>query len=525
MMRGLLWLKQRVPDKDEPADAEAPRPSGIGWGQKYLMDSRPIEAHVDELLTDDDHDRPRLNLYNDIVYGPAGYLKDPMSIWDQRPLGVLDNRSWFQKDLDAWALVPGMLERGLEAAPEAIEHGLDVVGESASSFAAHPLDSTWEATKSVGRGVGHIVESIDREVEHLMGLSALYSEMPDGHPLREEVGRQMSEQSFWVALNAFGGGGGAAAKPRALSSFKPVAAPTLASRSARLYDPPDASPRSFSKDYPNGAQADETGKLEFDIDGNPLTAEYIFGRGMVGGKDEALSPAEYDAISKGLIGSVHQSVAARALPRNSVGAYRKVAGPDGPVRSIGVLKSLTPQQAAWVTAHELSHAIDELAGEIPTKGLNVELRRLYNTLNTGEVRTRHLTGPEGLGYRGEDIPRELIAEAIRAYMIDPNYVKTFARKTAKAIRKAVNANPRLNKTIQFNSFASPFGVGGLAEGGEPVKWAVIPDGRARASPTGSAKPPHGCRGDRYQRVFRCWWDVRQGNRKTSSLSQSRWRFA
>ena len=52
-----------------------------------------------------------------------------------------------------------------------------------------------------------------------------------------------------------------------------------------------------------------------------------------------------------------------------------------------------------------------------------------------------------------------MAEALRAYMADPNYLKTVAPKTAAAIRKFVNDNPRLNKVIQFNSVAVPVGIG------------------------------------------------------------------
>ena len=48
------------------------------------------------------------------------------------------------------------------------------------------------------------------------------------------------------------------------------------------------------------------------------------------------------------------------------------------------------------------------------------------------------------------VAREYIAEAIRAYLTNPNYLKTAAPRTAAAIRAAVNPNPRLNRIIQFN---------------------------------------------------------------------------
>ena len=104
-----------------------------------------------------------------------------------------------------------------------------------------------------------------------------------------------------------------------------------------------------------------------------------------------------------------------------------------------------------------------------------ELRRVYNTLNnpnrattpgtgrygpqTGEAARGRFYTPENAGYRGKDVSREYIAEALRAYMADPNYLKTVAPKTAATIRKFVNNNPRLNEVIQFNGVAVPVGIG------------------------------------------------------------------
>jgi hypothetical protein len=95
-----------------------------------------------------------------------------------------------------------------------------------------------------------------------------------------------------------------------------------------------------------------------------------------------------------------------------------------------------------VAGHEIGHVVDELAGQVPVKGLDTELRQVYKTLNTGQERTRHLTGPQHIGHSGDDVPRELMTEAVRAYMADPNYLKTVAPKTAKAVRKALVQNRR-----------------------------------------------------------------------------------
>ena len=78
--------------------------------------------------------------------------------------------------------------------------------------------------------------------------------------------------------------------------------------------------------------------------------------------------------------------------------------------------------------------------------------------------------PLNSGYGSVDVGDELTAESVRAYMADPNYMKTVAPKVAAAIRKAVNGNPRLRDVIQFNSLAVPL-LGSmapsvLARGGE-----------------------------------------------------------
>ena len=247
---------------------------------------------------------------------------------------------------------------------------------------------------------------------------------------------------------------------------------SLASRSASIYNSPAKSPRPFEADYPSGASSDVGGNLTRDIDGRALTARIVVGRRTLGGADEALTPAQLDAAGEEILGEFPSQVPASALPRNTVGAYRDVRGPDGPERRIHILKDLEPASRAKVTFHEFGRALDELAGTIQTKGLSAALRDVYNSLNNptrnaagtdavafnGTGRTRPWS-PKESGYKGDDVEREYVAEAIRAYMADPNYLKTVAPKTAAAIRKFVNDNPRLNKVIQFNSVAVPVGIG------------------------------------------------------------------
>lgn len=243
---------------------------------------------------------------------------------------------------------------------------------------------------------------------------------------------------------------------------------SMASRSPRMYNPPVKSPRPFGADYPAGAPADAAGKLTADIEGRPLRARWVVGRHVVGGDDQALAPSQYDAISTGLLGGSPKAVAAGELPRGAAGAFGRSSVADMPTRDIRVDRRLSGPVASKVVAHELGQAIDDLAGVIQTDGLTAELRRVYNDLNNPDLATARVRnpsidpdaagarpvlrgyGPEMLNYRGEHVHRELIAEAIRAYMADPNYLKTVAPKTAAAIRAAVNVNPQTARTIQLN---------------------------------------------------------------------------
>lgn len=116
------------------------------------------------------------------------------------------------------------------------------------------------------------------------------------------------------------------------------------------------------------------------------------------------------------------------------------------------------------------------ADGIPLDGIRTELKNLYHVMNTGQdvpKYPRQLVGPESFGYKTPaDIDREYMAEAIRTYLTNPNYIKTVAPKTAARIRDAVNPNPRLNKIIQFNSAVPVAGAAGVGAAG----LAAAPDG-------------------------------------------------
>ena len=238
-----------------------------------------------------------------------------------------------------------------------------------------------------------------------------------------------------------------------------------------MYDPPAKPPRPFAADYPDGAPADATGRLTQDTEGRPLGARFVVGRSQIGGIDTPLGgPEALFSLASNATGSDPQVVAGSAVGNNA-GLYVKRPSSDGDstIREILLRRGLSDAVLPRVLGHEVSHAIDELAGQIDTAGLSQELKANYNTLNNPNRTTDGAASwgkpftPQALGYQGADVAREYMAEAIRAYLADPNYLKTVAPKTAAAIRAAVNANPRLSKIIQFNGVAAAPLLGGFPQ--------------------------------------------------------------
>jgi hypothetical protein len=255
----------------------------------------------------------------------------------------------------------------------------------------------------------------------------------------------------------------------------------LASRSARLYNPPSVERRPFSQDYRGIARDDGTGRFTHDIEGRPLVAGRIVGRSMVGGADEALSPTELSAVATQITGNEPEAVASRQIGGN-VGLFRIGFDPDGnPRYEIFVDKAQRPHVLARLVAHETGHAVNYFGGyarDISQDGLESELRYVYNDLNNPDLaqfrsqrgRDPELVGkyagygPEEHGYKPDKAPGELMAEAVRAYLVDPNYLKSGAPRTAAAIRAAVNAHPVLSRIIQFNAVPLAAGAAGLGAG-------------------------------------------------------------
>jgi hypothetical protein len=236
---------------------------------------------------------------------------------------------------------------------------------------------------------------------------------------------------------------------------------SLASKSANIYDPPEIPQRPFEADYKDGAKGkfDEHGNLTHDMEGRELRAPFVVGRRVVGGEDQAFSPAQLDPLAEGLTGKASETLPSREIGGDAGRVTTRTDRRSG--RSdydISLSRDNTPTQAPRVLAHEVAHVIDLIAGKIDQTDIKNDLQRIYHNLNDGSWRRlkddtprRLQTTPESNGYSREKAPRELMAEAIRAYLANPNYIKEIAPKVAERIRKAWNEHPEGSKVVQFNA--------------------------------------------------------------------------
>lgn len=290
-------------------------------------------------------------------------------------------------------------------------------------------------------------------------------------PLEVLLGAGSQEQQETTAGNALGTVGAVVAGtsfPLFSKGFRGVSAnENLVSKSPLMYDPPHVPPRDLAADYPHGAPIDERGQITHDIEGRPLTARWIVGRsrvddvrGMGGGQSQAFPSEELVSLAKATTSEGSSLVAPRSLGQD-VGRTVIDAKTGKPV-AVYVANNLPAKETGQVLAHEIGHAINAHAGKIPASGLLAELKPLYNTLNNPN-RSRDGSAaaawgkpftPTALGYSKSEKPLEYMAEAFRAYLTNPDYIKTAAPKTAARIRKYVNDHPELSKIIQFNSIAA-----------------------------------------------------------------------
>ena len=276
----------------------------------------------------------------------------------------------------------------------------------------------------------------------------------------------------------------------------------VASVEGAAYNPPAMPERPFEadypqKDWPDGVPTDAQGRLVLDMEGRPLDQNsVVIGRNKAPG---AGPKSEADQTLRDRIAVIQTLKQAGSTLERVPRPASEASGGWGPTfdandRFTGRGKAQVAtdldrpvmgldDQELITLSHELAHSIDFKAK--PARGVSAfnkrewgidhktttapeshakiegQLQRIYQDLNNppgGEVKFRT---PQDRGYDAVDADRELWAEAIRAYMHDPNYIKTVAPDVAFMIRQHVNKNSSLRKTIQFNAVPLVGGLGGL----------------------------------------------------------------
>lgn len=268
-------------------------------------------------------------------------------------------------------------------------------------------------------------------------------------PGRAAAGEPVTYGDAIETVGLIGGGG--------LAKGAASAHETLASRRATLYNLPT--------ETEVGNALGRTGAGGVDLEGRPLVAKHVVGGAPDRIREQSLPAEAVAEIVQGQTGRGIEIVPQVTSGRGDVGSLVTNRYTGEPLR-VEVKKGLSPVQTERVAAHETGHLVDTVAGDIPTKGLVGDLEGIYHFGIEGAHRDTKRTLPKHLGYKGDDIPREYMAEAIRQYMAAPDTMKAKYPGVAKAIRAAVNENPRLKDFIQFNAFVGAGLIGLGAAGGD-----------------------------------------------------------
>ena len=99
------------------------------------------------------------------------------------------------------------------------------------------------------------------------------------------------------------------------------------------------------------------------------------GRRVSGGENEAISPAEFDAIAAEAFGGPATMVAKSHLGRD-LGRTLIDKATKRPV-GVSLSRELEGQHFKNVYAHEIGHVIDQLAGEIKASGISDAQKRRW----------------------------------------------------------------------------------------------------------------------------------------------------
>jgi len=201
--------------------------------------------------------------------------------------------------------------------------------------------------------------------------------------------------------------------------------------------------------------------LMYGRDGLPLNARIIVGQTSFDGGNVGMTPDQVTGLLAALNIPVLPSIDNVAMPgEDPIGADGNSIDDDlilnEPGKTVPDENDLPrmvvyrrdfanfPDDLAFVLAHEAGHVIDMLLPEESQARLYAmmdQAAELFDEVNVDGVIER---------YSPEHQPFERIGDAIRTYMLYPNWLKTYYPELADAIAREVNAAPALQGIIQFN---------------------------------------------------------------------------
>lgn len=244
--------------------------------------------------------------------------------------------------------------------------------------------------------------------------------------------------------------------------------------------------RSFKEDFPDGYKADpKTGRMMTDVDGRPINPQaVIVGRAFENQNDIPLSNVDGDNIIEQLTG---KDIEYGIFPDRRGGVYNTYSEFQSEPGTVRLNTAFRPEVRQRIKRHELGHVIDHIGGRsldhltaIPL-GVRKDFFSIYNEQKNPAYNQERLYNPDlrpenvpkGTGfkplddgyeneihkletetgdvYKFIDIERgELFAEAVYAYLTNPNAMKARYPAAAQYLRDFINTHPDINKYLHLS---------------------------------------------------------------------------
>lgn len=203
-------------------------------------------------------------------------------------------------------------------------------------------------------------------------------------------------------------------------------------------------------------KTDGNDRPRYDVDGRPIDPNAV----IAGVQNSQQSRTEISALELGKV--INQLTGRQIKIFNPVGDKAGVLGEtrqfDDGSQLVSVARGVIRNKGdKEILAHELGHVLHNLAKDFPAQDHIDDLTNIYSFMHGGRGKkgasakeSGPLILPQHRGYKPEKAVREQVAEAVRLYIENPDYIKDNYPALAAAMRQHLS-----NKTIHFNSAILP----------------------------------------------------------------------